>query len=110
MRVNLFWRLCLVFLFLSLVIQFGARSDVPRALWLVSAAAVLLAAGMAWGAARGTSRRLRELREFSQRLAGGDFRPLASLRARSLNHAATSKLDSTAGDAIPHPDSQQGGD
>jgi two-component system phosphate regulon sensor histidine kinase PhoR len=95
-RLTLFWRSSLVFLALLAAVLLGLHSYVPRGLWLLCFCVLLVAALAVAVVARNTSRRIHELQEFSRRVAGGDFRPLANAHsgddlgelARALNETA----------------------
>ena len=78
MRLTLFWRSCLIFLAVLLAILLGLHSYVPRTLWFLCFSVLLLAVVAVAVVSIHTSRRIRELQEFSRRVAGGDFRPLVT--------------------------------
>jgi two-component system phosphate regulon sensor histidine kinase PhoR len=79
-----------------------ALTDIRWRLWSASLVILLLAGGASLLISRGFSRRVEQLKEFSRRVADGDFRPLATERqgdeltelARALNETAT-RLDDT---------------
>ena len=93
-----------VFLRLALPVpDIGLRvSEFRRRLWIGSLIFVLFVAGGSLLISRTISRRIRELKQFSGRVAGGDFRPLEippggdelDDLARALNHTAA-QLDGT---------------
>ncbi len=79
----------------------STTAEVRRNLWLGSGAALLLGLVLAYWAARGLSRRVQQLADFSARLASGNFEPLtyagpadelAGL-ARSMNRTAAELED-----------------
>jgi two-component system, OmpR family, phosphate regulon sensor histidine kinase PhoR len=73
-RINLMWRsgLTMALLVLALLL---ARED---GYWPAALAIVLLAGGLSVWSAWGLSQRIRRLKEFSHKVAGGDFRPFAT--------------------------------
>ena len=93
-----------VFLRLALPVpDIGLRvSEFRRRLWIGSLIFVLFVAGGSLLISRTISRRIRDLKQFSGRVAGGDFRPLEippggdelDDLARALNHTAA-QLDGT---------------
>ena len=93
-----------VFLRLALPVpDIGLRvSEFRRRLWIGSLIFVIFVAGGSLVISRTISRRIRELKQFSGRVAGGDFRPLEippggdelDDLARALNHTAA-QLDGT---------------
>lgn len=70
MRIGLVWRsgLSLALVLLALLLA-------GKAYWVPSLAMVAVAGGVSLWTARGLSRRIRRLEEFSHKVAGGDFRP-----------------------------------
>ena len=96
MRLSLFWRLSLIFLALLIAIILGLHSYIPRPLWFLSLFVLLLAVVTVVVASRNTSRRIRELQEFSRRVAGGDFRPLVTPHTRDDLGELARALNETA--------------
>jgi len=79
-----------------------ALADFRRRMWTVSMVLLLLSGGVSLLISRALSRRIARLKEFSERVARGDFRPLAverqgdelSVLGRTLNDTAA-QLDQT---------------
>jgi two-component system phosphate regulon sensor histidine kinase PhoR len=63
---------------LLLAVLLGVHSYVPRTLWFLCFSVLLVAVVAVAVVSSHTSRRIRELQEFSRRVAGGDFRPLVT--------------------------------
>ncbi len=80
----------------------GAMTGIRRPLWEAALILLLIAGGLSLVASRSLSERIRQLEEFSRRVAGGDFRPLSiepgggelGDLARALNETAA-RLDET---------------
>ena len=70
MRIGLVWRAAL-----TVALVLPALLLAGKAYWAPSLALVAVAGGVSLWTARGLSRRIRQLEEFSHKVAGGDFRP-----------------------------------
>jgi two-component system phosphate regulon sensor histidine kinase PhoR len=84
-RIGLIWRsgAMLALLLVALLLAQDNRY------WLLALAIILAAGGFSIWSARSLSRRIRRLEEFSQRVAGGDFRPFeTSMRGDELDGLA----------------------